>query len=176
MTKKEFMNRIGKDRSGFLPKFLDILKKGGVPFCVIGGLAVNAYAEPVVSLDMDIVVVPEKLENLMDVLGKKFKVKQFPNSINIFSKDSDFRIQLQTDPRYLPFIKKARLKDVLGYRIPVARSEDVLQGKIWAAMDQTRRPSKRQKDLSDILRLIEKQPKLSSLVPEALKKQMAFSG
>jgi hypothetical protein len=58
--------------------------------------------------------------------------------------------------------------------MPVAAVEDVLQGKIWAAQDDTRRPSKRQKDLADILRLVEANPPLASLVPAALKKKLAI--
>lgn len=172
MTEKEFMNRISKSRVDFLQLVLDILKKNKIPFCVIGGLAVNAYAEPVVSLDLDIVVVAEKLDYFVSILEKRFTAKKYPNSINVSMKGSDFRIQIQTDPRYFPFIKKATTKTILGYRMPVAKIEDVLQGKIWSALDKTRRPSKRQKDLADILRLIETKTKLTSLLPKTLKKQL----
>ena len=47
----------------------------------------------------------------------------------------------------------------------VASIEDVLQGKIWAYSDPERRQSKRQKDLADILRLIESYPDLKTLLP-----------
>jgi hypothetical protein len=50
-------------------------------------------------------------------------------------------------------------------QLPVARIEDVLQGKIWAVQDSTRRGSKRQKDLADIARLLEASPQLRSMVP-----------
>jgi hypothetical protein len=61
---------------------------------------------------------------------------------------------------------------VLGYSLPVAAVEDVLQGKIWAALDRTRRPSKRQKDLADILRLVEGRDKLQSLLPEEIRRRL----
>ena len=51
------------------------------------------------------------------------------------------------------------------YGAPRARIEDVLQGKVWAAQDLTRRSSKRQKDLADIARLLEARPDLRALVP-----------
>lgn len=51
----------------------------------------------------------------------------------------------------------------------MAAARDVLQGKIWAALDETRRPSKRQKDLADILRFLEKRPGLAQLIPRRLK-------
>jgi hypothetical protein len=42
---------------------------------------------------------------------------------------------------------------------------EVLQGKVWAAQDLSRRPSKIRKDLLDIERLTETHPALRELVP-----------
>ena len=64
------------------------------------------------------------------------------------------------DPRYSTFVQRAVEGEVLGLRLPVAAVDDVLQGKVWAALDPTRRPSKRQKDLADIARLLEAYPHL----------------
>lgn len=172
MTKKEFMNRIAHAKDDFLQEFLDILKKAKARFCAIGGLAVNAYAEPVVSLDLDIIILVDNLDDLLAILRKKYSITKFPNSINISEPASDLRIQIQTDPRYQSFIGRAVQKDILGYKMPVAAIEDVLHGKIWAAMDETRRPSKRQKDLADILRLVEVREDLISIIPEVLRKKL----
>jgi len=49
--------------------------------------------------------------------------------------------------------------------LPVAGLEDVLQGRVWAAQDPAPRPSKRQKDLADISRLLETYPQLRARVP-----------
>ena len=46
-------------------------KKKKISFCLIGGLAVNAYGEPVVSLDLDVVVIAEQIEDLLTALKKK---------------------------------------------------------------------------------------------------------
>jgi hypothetical protein len=56
--------------------------------------------------------------------------------------------------------------------MPVASIEDVLQGKLWAAQDDSRRPSKRRKDLLDIERLLEARPELRSLVPEEILRKL----
>jgi hypothetical protein len=145
---------------------LGILQKVEAPYCVIGGLAVNAYAEPVVSLDLDMVVVSGSLEKVMQAaVSDGFKVEQFEHSVNLGLPGSDLRIQLQTDKRYQPFIAGASRCKVLGYEMMVARVEDVLQGKLWAYADDTRRPSKRQKDLADIMRLVETRPDLKKLLP-----------
>lgn len=174
MTKKDFLNRVARQEKDILQEFAGILKGKQIRFCIIGGLAVNAYAEPVVSLDLDIVIVIGRLGDLLAELKREYRVKNYPNSINISSPYSDLRIQLQTDPRYQDFIKHAAYKDVLGYRLPVARIEDILQGKIWAALDKTRRQSKRQKDLADILRLVESKKSLASLVPGSLRKKLGL--
>jgi len=50
--------------------------------------------------------------------------------------------------------------------------DDVLQGKVWAYADQTRRRSKRQKDLADILRIIEIYPKLKVKLPPSLQEEL----
>ncbi len=172
MTGREFMNRVANGKDDFLQDIIDILGETHAPFCVIGGLAVNAYAEPVVSLDLDIIVITEKLDSILPVLRKKYSVTEYLNSINITEPSSDLRIQIQTDARYQSFIKRAVHKKVLGYDIPVAAIEDVFQGKIWAAMDETRRPSKRQKDFSDIMRLVEEREELISLLPEPLRSKL----
>jgi hypothetical protein len=54
----------------------------------------------------------------------------------------------------------------------VAILEDVLQGKVWAYMDQTRRRSKRQKDLADILRIIETYLQLGTKLPRSLQEEL----
>ena len=75
-------------------------------------------------------------------------------------------MQIQTDPRYAPFVDRATEREVLGVRLPIASIEDVLQGKVWAVEDSTRRASKRQKDLADIARLLDDRPDLRSRVPD----------
>jgi hypothetical protein len=84
---------------------------------------------------------------------------------------SDLRIHIQMDPRYQAFSDRATRKDVRGSTMLVAKIDDVSQGKVWAAMDHDRRPSKRQKDLADMLRLIEAEPRLRALVPAKLQDQ-----
>jgi len=56
----------------------------------------------------------------------------------------------------------------MDYEMKVAAIEDVLQGKVWAYSDKTRRASKRQKDLADIFRIIEESPGLKKLVPPVI--------
>lgn len=165
MTKKEFLNSVSNGKIDVLQILLDAMSAKGVDYCVIGDLAVNAYAEPLVSLDLDIVVTADKIETVCREVEQHFDIQRFAHSINLSTGGSDLRIQLQTDPRYQAFISRGKICDVLGYEMKVAELEDVLQGKIWAYSDEQRRMSKRQKDLADILRLVETHPALKERLP-----------
>lgn len=173
MTGKEFINSLANGKSDIIQLLLDILAEKGSRYCLIGGLAVNAYVEPVVSLDLDIVAAVEDVDDICAAAKEHgFKVEQFEHSVNITSKDSDLRVQLQEDPRYQKFVSDASDRNVLGYTMKVARIEDVLAGKVWAYMDKTRRKSKRQKDLADIFRIIEKFPQLEETLPQTIRKEL----
>lgn len=175
MTSKKFLNSLANGKIDILQIFLDILAETKTKYCLIGGLAVNAYSEPVVSLDLDVVVVAGRIKEIIKAAaGKGLKNKKFEHSLNLTSSGSDLRIQIQTDERYQAFIPKAVPKKILGYKMKVAAIEDVLQGKIWAYSDERRRMSKRQKDLADIMRLVESHPALVSNVPAALKKRIGI--
>lgn len=172
MQEREFFQRVADGPADILGIFLRILENGAISYCVIGGLAVNAYAEPVVSLDLDIVIAVEHLSGLLKRIRPLFTVEEFPNSINIGHPDSDLRIQIQKDRRYQAFLGRAEVRPVLGHTLRVAAVADVLQGKIWAALDRARRPSKRQKDFADILRLVERHAELQSLLPEEIRRRL----
>jgi hypothetical protein len=103
----EFQRLTTRDESDFLDRFLGTLRRLEVPFCLIGGQAVNAYAEPVVSLDLDVVVVTERLRELEAALRTEFQIERFEHSLNVSDRGSDLRVQIQTDPRYQPFIIRA---------------------------------------------------------------------
>lgn len=170
MIAKDFLNAVARGEVDALQILLSVLEEVKTPYCVIGGLAVNAYAEPVVSLDLDLVVVLEDLTKVCDAADSRgFKIERFEHSINLSLAGSDLRVQLQTDARYQAFVGRSRTQAVLGYEMAVAALSDVLQGKLWAYSDPTRRQSKRQKDLADIVRLVETHPELKAEVPAAIR-------
>jgi hypothetical protein len=166
MQALQFWKLVTMDKADFIVELTDLLRTEGIKYAVIGGQAVNAYAEPLVSLDLDLAVAVEHLEKVEALLRARFKVQRFPHSLNISQVDSKLRVQVQTDPRYSEFVARAAPRDVLDLTLPVADARDVLQGKIWAAQDSERRPSKRQKDLADIARLLEAYPELRAMVPD----------
>jgi len=173
MTDKEFLNALANGQSDIVQMLLDILNVTGSRYCIIGGLAVNAYVEPVVSLDIDIVVSIENIETTVIAAQKRgLTIERFEHSVNITSPHSDLRILIQIDQRYQEFIPRAKKKNVLGYTMSVADLNDILQGKVWAYMDETRRKSKRQKDLADIFRIVEAYPQLETKLPPNLQEEL----
>ena len=165
MLAKTFWRTVVADRTDFLGRLLDGLATRGIRYCVLGGQGVNAYVDPVVSLDLDIGIAVEHHKQVEEWLSREFEIERFAHSLNVSAPGSDLRVQLRTDPRYAPFVARATEREVLGFRLPVASLEDVLQGKLWAAQGSTRRPSKRQKDLADIARLLEAYPRLRQQIP-----------
>jgi len=156
------------DHADLMDEILRRLEDARVPYCVIGGQGVNAYVDPLVSLDLDLVVAAASIDSLLATFPPHMKVERFPHSINVSAAGSDLRIQLQLDPRYAEFPARASERLVLGRSMRVAAVQDVLSGKVWAASDLERRASKRQKDLADIARLIERYPDLRAQVPTAI--------
>jgi len=167
-----FWKTITRDRSNLLESLISLLSEREIRFCVIGGQAVNAYVEPLVSLDLDLVVAVDQLEQVEALLEPHFELKRFPDRLKIGMPGSDLRVQIQTDERYSSFVERAGVRTVLGITLPVASVEDVLQGKIWAALDPERRGSKRQKDLADIARILEKYPDLRTQVPQEIRARL----
>jgi hypothetical protein len=153
------------DHTDMLGEVLAFLAAHDVKFCAIGGVAVNAYVEPVVTLDLDLVLAAPDLARVEPLLATEFTVERFAYSVNLAKAGSDLRVQLQTDSRYAVFVERAVRATILGVELPVAQVEDVLQGKVWAALDPERRASKRQKDLADIARILESRPELRATVP-----------
>lgn len=143
------------------------------PYCLIGGLAVNCYVEPVYTLDADIVVISASLPDLIARLeGQGFKSEVHEHTINVIAQASQLRIQFTKDERYQTFPARCVEADVLGVRARVACLEDVTQGKLWAYGDPHRRLSKRKKDELDLIRLAEAYPRLKSLYPSELREQL----
>ena len=172
MRAAEFWKTVTEDESNFRESLISLLEDNGIRYCVIGGVGVNAYVEPVVTLDLDLVVAVEQLGGLEDLLRTRFRVEQFPHSLNLSARGSKLRVQIQTDPRYFGFVERAQRREVLDVLLPVAAIEDLLEGKVWAALDPERRASKRQKDLADISRILESYPHLRDRVPAPLLDQL----
>ena len=79
----EFWKAVTVDRANLLESLIALLKEHGIRYCVIGGQAVNAYVEPVVTLDLDLVIAFDQLETVEAMLSRHFRVERFPHTINV---------------------------------------------------------------------------------------------
>ena len=154
-------------------RLVDCLEKADIPWCAIGGVAVNHWAaEPMVTQDVDFVVAADAVERASDVLGEAgFRSEKFQWSVN-FKGHSKVSIQLSTEDFYRDFPSRAVPADVHGILLRVASLEDTLKGKMKAWSDRARRQSKRLKNLGDIARLIEAHPHLWERLGDELKAQI----
>jgi hypothetical protein len=168
MRAPTFWKTVTMDKSNFLEGLISALDENRIRYCVIGGQGVNAYVEPLVSLDLGIVIAIDRIDAARNLLSRGFSVSEFPNSLNIAAPGSELRVQIQTDPRCFAFAEHATRRGVLGIKLPVAAVEDILQGKIWAVSDPPQRPAKRRKDLLDIERILEARPDLRPRVPAGI--------
>jgi hypothetical protein len=172
MTESEIFEAVTGSGSTDFATLVTILNRRGA-WCLIGGLAVNCYVEPVYTLDADVVVVASALAETREELIKAgFNIEEFPHSLNARMAESDLRIQFTLDPRYQDFINDTTVREVLGQPVPVASLRNVVQGKLWAWKDERRRPTKRKKDELDLMRILEAYPELSDLIPGEIRRQL----
>src|SRR5450755_654004 len=160
MTAEEIYESVTNGGSSDFAEATAILERTG-RWCLIDGLAINCYVEPVYTIDADIVVASENLFRVRDSLAAAgFRFEEFAHSPNASKPGSKLQIQFTQDTRYQDFIGRAGHREILGNFVPVARLEDIMQGKIWAWTDPNRRPTKRKKDELDLMRIAEAFPEL----------------
>lgn len=173
MTAKKFYDWQTVGGTDDVMRLVDCLERADIPWCAIGGVAVNHWAaEPIVTQDVDFVVATDAIERAIDILTEAgFRPERFQWSIN-FTGHSRVSLQLSTADFYKDFPARAVPADVHGILLRVASMEDTLKGKIEAWSDSSRRQSKRIKDLGDIARLVETHPHLWAFLTHDLKQQI----
>jgi hypothetical protein len=172
MTAAEVFDSVTNGGASDFDALVRILNKNK-SWCLIGGLAVNCYVEPVYTIDADIVIVADRLRQICDEMeGAGFEIQKFEHSINAKRGASQLRVQFTTDARYQEFLTNTEKREVLGQQVPVATLENIVLGKVWAWKDQSRRASKRKKDELDLLRIAEAYPKLRKQIPAEIVEQL----
>lgn len=173
MTERQFYDWQTAGGGGDVLRLVEALERLEIPWCMIGGLAVNYWAEePLATADVEIVIAAESVDQAVnELLAVGFQAKRFDWSVNLQG-SSKVSMQISTDGMYREFPSRSVAADVHGILMRVASLQDTLAGKIVAWQDQRRRPSKRQKDLLDIMRLVESHPELRADLPAALAAQL----
>src|SRR5947209_20474831 len=100
MTATEIFESVTKGGSSDFALLVQILDRHG-RWCLVGGLAVNCYVEPVFTMDAEIVVTSSELSGIRaELIGNGFSVEEYEHSINAQMKGSQLRIQFTIDLRY----------------------------------------------------------------------------
>jgi nucleotidyltransferase AbiEii toxin of type IV toxin-antitoxin system len=173
MNAKQFFDWQTSGGVDDVTRFVECLERASVPWCAIGGVAVNHWAEnPMVTQDVDFVVASDAIEQTVALLEEAgFRSERFECSVN-FKGRSTVSIQLTTEEFYQDFPSRSVPADVYGILLRVASLEDTLRGKMKAWSEPTRRQSKRIKDLADIARLVETHPPLWDALTDILQSQI----
>jgi hypothetical protein len=172
MTATEVFESVSNGGSSDFALLVQILDSHG-RWCLVGGLAVNCYVEPVFTMDADIVVLSTELTAIQaELIARGFAVEEHSHSVNAQMKGSQLRIQFTIDQRYQEFLAGTRNFDVLGEQVPVASLENIVRGKVWAWSDPKRRLSKRKKDELDLIRIAERYPEVRKVMPPAISRQL----
>jgi hypothetical protein len=173
MTERQFYDWQTAGGGGDVLRLVETLERLEIPWCMIGGLAVNHWAvEPLATADVDLVIAAARVEEAVAALeAAGFDAKRFAWSINL-KRSSRVSVQISTEDFYSEFPARSVSADVHGILMRVASLEDTLAGKIAAWGDSRRRPSKRQKDFLDVMRLVEAHPELRLRLPPELKRRL----
>lgn len=172
MTAEEIFESVTNGGASDFATVAGILDRHG-PWCLIGGLAVNCYVEPVYTIDADVVVAAQNLGAIqLELTAAGFRLEQFTHSLNAKKPPGTLNVQFTQDGRYQGFIARAKPREVLGQIVPVAELRDLAQGKVWAWSDPERRSTKRKKDELDLMRIAEAFPELRSELPSEIVAQI----
>lgn len=167
MTGRQFYDWQTAGGGGDVLLLVETLERLEISWCAIGGLAVNYWAdEPIATADVDLAIAESDIARAVKALETVgFRSSRFDWSINLQG-TSKVSVQISTESIYHDFPGRAVAADVHGILMRVSSLEDTLTGKILAFSDSHRRPSKRQKDLLDIMRLVESHPELAARLPD----------
>jgi hypothetical protein len=141
------------DKVAALLESARILQAIGVPYALIGGVAVGIHSGvPRATADTDIAVL-----STVDraVLVRAFTeagftlVGEFPHSAN-FRHASGEPVQFAFDPSFDPMIRRVERLDLGSVSVAIVRKADLIEMKQRAAADPNRRPSKALRDQADV--------------------------
>ena len=91
MTQTEVFESVTNGGSSDFSQLVDVLDKHG-KWCLVGGLAVNCYVEPVFTVDADVVVASANLGPVQaELIARGFEVIEYKHSVNAQMRGSELR-------------------------------------------------------------------------------------
>ena len=138
-----------------------VLAEAGVPYAIIGGIALQVHqAEPRTTLDIDVAVATYGVLPRVQLEAAGFPcIGRFSPSENWLGPERT-PVQFTDDPALVEAIPRAEEVELEDVCLRVIGRADLLHAKLRAAADPARRRSKRLQDLADAQALVELFPPL----------------
>ena len=170
MTHREIFDA-GVGGSDAIKLVIGVLAANG-EYCLIGGMAINCYVEPVYTEDTDFAIASDSKKLIKEALkAAGIKVKENRYDMSVFVPNSQLTIHITTDERYKDFGRNAEDHLLFDeFQVKVASLKDLIKAKTWCLEDPYRKASKQFKDQADLCRIGENYPELEELLPESIRK------
>ena len=161
----------GDSKETPLRLIMEIFEREGVRYALIGGVAIQLHtAEPRSTLDIDVAVPTYADVPRQALLGAGFEHTGRHEHSDNWRAPGPGPLQRRTavqfsaeDEGIADAVRHASTVDLGdGLRLRVATVADLIVLKLAAAEDPTRRPSKREHDVADVLALLEEHPDAAS--------------
>lgn len=140
------------DKLAALLEVVGLLEAGGLPYALVGGVAVGLRSGlPRATLDTDLAVTTAAARSsVIELLTRGgFELRgEFTHTVNFRHRTGE-PVQLMFDPAFDPMIARADTVQVGSKTIRVVTTEDLIAMKERAANDPARRRSKALRDLAD---------------------------
>lgn len=175
------MGRPQQDKESTILDVARILGEQGVPYAIMGGVAVQVHTEdPRTTLDLDIALKSRDDIPSAALAEAGFKHEgTFPFSDNWRAPGPGPRkhriaVQFSVDDLTAWAVDHAGTFMLDRVEIPVVTETDLVRLKIAAAIEPRRRASKRISDYGDITRLLEEHPRIRDEIPDIDRRMAAI--
>ena len=125
MTVRQFYDWQTAGGGGDVSLLVETLERREIPWCMIGGLAVNHWAkEPMATADVDVVIAAGRIPEAVKALrAAGFTAKKFQWSVNLKGR-SAVSVQISTEETYREFPARSVPADIHGILMRVASLPD----------------------------------------------------
>ncbi len=157
-----------------LKVLVDLLDERGIPYAIIGGMALQVYvSDPRTTVDIDVAVRDRNAIPVDDLKALGFRhTGSFDHSENYRSPD-DIMVQFSAEPEWLGVVDRAQVHAAFDRDIRFISPPDLVRAKLRAAADPARRRSKRFIDMGDIETLLEEHADLREQMTEEERSRIA---
>jgi hypothetical protein len=156
------------DKGKVLASLVEVLHATGTPYALIGGVAVQLYTEePRTTADLDIAVRARDEIPHAELVAAGFAFE----SLHEWSENwrgpapEGTPLRRRVLVQFSPFpgeIERAELVSAGDLKFPLVALPDLVRMKLASASDPARRPSKRLRDKTDVVQLLEEHAELAT--------------